>query len=115
MTKIDLSGIWNLSCDKPGFKTIPAQIPGFTPAAGWKIDTPVSRMTPGAALVLRMTEDRIQSLGNHGVFQRGILERAVARRIQPDRSSSGGESGRVGGQTGNRTENRWHKIADGGD
>ena len=28
MSKINLSGIWNLSCDKPDFKTIPAQIPG---------------------------------------------------------------------------------------
>ena len=28
MAKIDLSGIWNLSCDKPDFQTIPAQIPG---------------------------------------------------------------------------------------
>ena len=47
--------------------------------------------------------------------QRGILEQTDARRIQPDRSSPGGESGRMGGQIGNRTENRWHKIADGGD
>ena len=28
MSKIDLSGIWNLSCDKPDFQTIPARIPG---------------------------------------------------------------------------------------
>ena len=28
MAKIDLSGIWNLSCDKPDFQTVPAQIPG---------------------------------------------------------------------------------------
>lgn len=34
------------------------KIPGFTPAPGWKIDTPLSQMTPGSALVLRMKEDR---------------------------------------------------------
>ena len=28
MSKIDLSGNWNLSCDKPGFQAIPARIPG---------------------------------------------------------------------------------------
>ena len=28
MSKINLSGIWDLSCGKPDFKTIPAQIPG---------------------------------------------------------------------------------------
>ena len=28
MTKIDLAGIWTLSCDKPGFQAVPAQIPG---------------------------------------------------------------------------------------
>ena len=28
MTKINLAGIWTLSCDKPGFQAVPAQIPG---------------------------------------------------------------------------------------
>ena len=28
MTKIDLAGTWTLSCDKPDFQAVPAQIPG---------------------------------------------------------------------------------------
>ena len=28
MSKIDLSGTWTLSCNKPGFQAIPARIPG---------------------------------------------------------------------------------------
>lgn len=28
MAKLDLAGLWSLSCDKPGFHAIPAQVPG---------------------------------------------------------------------------------------